>query len=166
MHPSCGSPRRQSNGAPLPAGVARVRETEYVRPRGEALSEIMTPSMIERMRESCRMAADCLVAVGEIIKPGISTNEIDAFVHRYIVERSAYPAPLNYKGFPKSVCTSVNDCVCHGIPSDRVLEDGDIVNVDVTTLYPAKGGYYGDTSVTFYVGQPSEQAIHVTETAR
>jgi methionyl aminopeptidase len=130
------------------------------------LAEIMTPSMLERMRESCRMAADCLVAVGDIIAPGITTNEIDDFVHRYITERSAYPAPLNYKGFPKSVCTSVNECVCHGIPSDRRLEDGDIVNVDVTTLYPAKGGYYGDTSVTFYVGKPSEQAIHVTETAR
>ena len=126
----------------------------------------MTPSMIERMRESCRMAADCLSAVGDIIKPGITTGDIDTFVHRYIVERSAYPAPLNYKGFPNSVCTSVNDCVCHGIPSDRVLENGDIVNVDVTTLYPAKGGYYGDTSVTFYVGEPSEDAIHVTETAR
>lgn len=112
------------------------------------------------------MAAECLVAVGRIIEPGITTNHINEFVHRFITDRSAYPAPLNYKGFPKSVCTSVNECVCHGIPSDRVLQDGDIVNVDVTTLYPAKGGYYGDTSVTFYVGTPSPEAIHVTETAR
>lgn len=134
--------------------------------RGEILAEIMTATMIERMRESCQMAAECLVAVGSIIRPGITTNEIDRFVHNFIVDRSAYPAPLNYKGFPKSVCTSVNEVVCHGIPEDRELKDGDIVNVDVTTLYPAKGGYYGDTSVTFYVGKPSEEAIHLVEVTR
>ena len=78
----------------------------------------------------------------------------------------ATPSPLNYKGFPKSVCTSVNDCVCHGIPGPLVLKDGDIVNVDVTTYLPKEHGYHGDTSLTFYVGEPSEEAIHVVETAR
>jgi methionyl aminopeptidase len=128
--------------------------------------ELMTPSMLEQMRAACRMAAECLVAVGEIIVPGVTTNDINRFVHEFIVSRNAYPAPLDYKGFPKSVCTSVNECVCHGIPSDRVLLDGDIVNVDVTTLFPAKGGFHGDTSVTFYVGEPSDEAKLVTETAR
>ena len=128
--------------------------------------ELMTPRMLQDMRASCQLAADCLTAVGEVIRPGITTNEIDAFVHEYIVSRDAYPSPLQYKGFPKSVCTSVNDCVCHGIPGDQVLKDGDIINVDVTTYLPKEHGYHGDTSVTFYVGEPSKEAILVVETAR
>ena len=126
----------------------------------------MTPRMLQDMRRSCRLAADCLTAVGEMIAPGVATEEINHFVHEYITSRNAYPSPLQYKGFPKSVCTSVNECVCHGIPGPRVLEDGDIVNVDVTTYLPKEHGYHGDTSVTFYVGQPSEDAVHVVETAR
>ena len=122
--------------------------------------------MVDEMRASCTMAAECLVAVGEIIKPGLTTEDINTFVHEYIVSRDARPAPLNYKGFPKSVCTSVNDCVCHGIPGPLTLKDGDIINVDVTTYYPTERGYHGDTSVTFYVGEPSPDAIKVTETAR
>ncbi|MBC7174141.1 MAG: M24 family metallopeptidase, partial [Polyangiaceae bacterium] len=104
----------------------------------------MTPSMLDRMRESCRMAADTLVMVGENLRVGMTTDDINKMVHEFTLSRNAYPAPLNYKGFPKSVCTSVNECVCHGIPGPRVLLDGDIVNVDVTTLFPAKGGYHGD----------------------
>ena len=126
----------------------------------------MSTKMVDEMRASCTMAAECLVAVGEIIKPGLTTEDINTFVHEYIVSRDARPAPLNYKGFPKSVCTSVNDCVCHGIPGPLTLKDGDIINVDVTTYYPTERGYHGDTSVTFYVGEPSPDAIKVTETAR
>lgn len=122
--------------------------------------------MVEQMRRSCEMAADCLLAVGELVRPGLRTEEINTFVHEFIVSRDGRPAPLNYKGFPKSVCTSLNDCVCHGIPGEQVLKDGDIINVDVTTYFPKERGYHGDTSLTFYVGTPSEQAIHVTETAR
>lgn len=128
--------------------------------------ELMTPRMLEDMRKSCQLAANCLTAVGELIEPGVSTEQINDFVHDYIVSRDARPSPLNYKGFPKSVCTSVNDCVCHGIPGPYALKDGDIVNVDVTTYLPKEHGYHGDTSVTFYVGEPSEEAIHVVETAR
>ena len=128
--------------------------------------------MVTDMRRSCQLAADCLTAVGEMIGPGVATEEIDRFVHDYTVSHGAYPSPLNYGGgggrppFPKSVCTSVNDCVCHGVPGPYVLKDGDIVNVDVTTYLPKEHGYHGDTSVTFYVGQPSDEAIHVVETAR
>ncbi len=131
--------------------------------------ELMSPAMLERMRVSCRMAAACLVMVDQRIKPGISTEDINNWVHQFIVERNAYPAPLNYRGFPKSVCTSVNHVVCHGIPSAKqTLVDGDIVNVDVTTFFPKEPeqGFHGDTSVTFYVGKPSEEAKHVTEVAR
>jgi methionyl aminopeptidase len=134
-----------------------------------AAIEIMTPRMLDRMRASCQLAAECLVMVGDFIEPGITTEDINTRVHAWITEHGAYPSPLGYgrPPFPKSVCTSVNECVCHGIPSkDRVLEDGDIVNVDVTTYLPKQHGFHGDTSVTFYVGEPSEEAKRVVETAR
>lgn len=125
--------------------------------------EIKGPREIEAMREVGRLAAETLLAVGEIIRPGITTEEIDRFVHADTLRHGARPAPLNYKGFPKSVCTSVNEVVCHGIPSNRALQDGDIVNVDVTHVYK---GFHGDTSATFYVGTPSADARRVTEVAR
>ncbi len=93
----------------------------------------------------------------------MTTEEIDVLVHKDTLRRGGVPAPLNYRGFPKSVCTSINDVVCHGIPGPEVLKDGDIVNVDVTTIY---GGFHGDTSATFYIGTPGPGARHVVETAR
>src|SRR6478735_1328403 len=93
----------------------------------------------------------------------MTTDEINTLVHEDTIRRGAYPSPLNYRGFPKSVCTSVNDVVCHGIPGAQVLRDGDIVNVDVTTYF---GGFHGDTSATFYVGAPSAEGRLVTEVAR
>ncbi|HEY2732744.1 MAG TPA: type I methionyl aminopeptidase, partial [Polyangiales bacterium] len=128
--------------------------------------EIMTPSMLERMRDACRLAGDTLVMVGPHIKPGITTDDINTLVHDYTLKHGAWPSPLNYNGFPKSVCTSVNEVVCHGIPGKRVLRDGDIINVDVTSYLPAKNGFHGDTSATFYVGTPSDAAKRVTEVAR
>ena len=126
--------------------------------------EIKTPAEIEAMRVVGRMAGETLCLVNDIIKPGITTEDINVFVHEDTIRRGAIPAPLNYKGFPKSVCTSVNDVVCHGIPSpERILRDGDIINVDVTHKYK---GFHGDTSATFYVGTPSAEAIRVTEVAR
>jgi len=115
------------------------------------------------MRVSCEMAAETLLVVGERIKAGMTTDDINTIVHEDTLKRGAYPSPLNYKGFPKSVCTSVNDVVCHGIPGPRVLKDGDIVNVDVTTFYK---GFHGDTSATFYIGTPSPEARKVVEAAR
>lgn len=128
--------------------------------------ESLSPASIEKMRAACQLAAETLVAVGKILRPGMTTDDIDRFVHKYTVERGAYPSPLNYKGFPKSVCTSVNEVVCHGIPGKRVLRDGDIVNVDVTSYLPAKHGWHGDTSATFYVGTPGDEARKVTEVSR
>jgi len=131
--------------------------------------EIMDPRMLERMRASCTLAAECLVMVGAHVRPGITTDEIDRLVHQWIVSRDAYPSPLNYRPsgagrpYPKSVCTSVNEVVCHGIPGKRVLKSGDIVNVDVTTYFR---GYHGDTSATFYVGDPDTEAKHLVETCR
>lgn len=128
--------------------------------------ELMSPRAVEQMRASCQLAARTLVMVGEHLRVGMTTDEINTLVHDYTLQHDARPSPLNYKGFPKSVCTSINDCVCHGIPDGTALKDGDIVNVDVTSYFPKKHGYHGDTSATFYVGQPSEQAIKVVETAR
>jgi methionyl aminopeptidase len=125
--------------------------------------EIKTPREVEVMREVGRLAAETLCAVGELIRPGISTDEINHFVHLDTLRKGARPAPLNYKGFPKSVCTSINEVVCHGIPGARLLREGDIINVDVTHIYK---GYHGDTSATFYVGAPSPEAKLVTEVAR
>ena len=125
--------------------------------------EIKGHAEIAAMREVSRLAAETLNAVGEIVRPGLTTDEINSFVHNHTLKQGARPAPLNYKGFPKSVCTSINEVVCHGIPSDRVLRDGDIINIDVTHIYK---GFHGDTSATFYVGKVSDTAKHVVEVAR
>lgn len=131
--------------------------------------EIMNPRMLERMRKACRLAAECLTMVGDHLRAGMNTEEINTLVHEWILEHDGYPSPLHYGNppFPKSVCTSVNECVCHGIPTkDQVLKDGDIINVDVTMYYPKEQGFHGDTSATFYIGEPSDEAKHVVETAR
>ncbi len=125
--------------------------------------EIKSPKEIDALRRACRIAAETLLETAELIRPGITTDEINRFVHEDTLRRGARPAPLNYHGFPKSVCTSVNEVVCHGIPGPQRLKDGDIINVDVTSIFD---GFHGDTSATFYVGKPSDEARHVTETAR
>lgn len=125
--------------------------------------EIKSAREIELMREVCALAADTLCRVGEILRPGMTTEEINAFVHEDTLKKSAKPAPLNYRGFPKSVCTSVNEVVCHGIPGPERLKDGDIINVDVTHIYK---GFHGDTSATFYVGTPKPEAVKLTEVCR
>ncbi len=125
--------------------------------------QVKTAREIDIMREVGRLAAETLVAVADFVKAGITTDEINEFVHADTLKKGAVPAPLNYLGFPKSVCTSINEVVCHGIPGPSRLVDGDIINVDITHKYQ---GYHGDTSATFYVGKPSEEAVKITEIAR
>jgi methionyl aminopeptidase len=125
--------------------------------------ELKSQKEIEGIRVSCQMAAETLLLVGEKLRAGMSTDEIDKIVHEDTIRRGAYPSPLNYKGFPKSVCTSINDVVCHGIPGGEILKNGDIVNVDVTTFYK---GFHGDTSATFFIGTPTAEAKHCVETCR
>lgn len=115
---------------------------------------------INKMRASCKLAAEVLASAGTMIQPGITTDDINRHVHNLIVKRGAYPAPLNYRGFPRSVCTSVNEVVCHGIPGSLILRDGDIVNVDVTTILD---GHFGDTNATFFVGEPSDEVRRLVE---
>jgi methionyl aminopeptidase len=124
---------------------------------------IKNSSEIEKCRSAGRLAADTLLHAADLVEVGVSTLEINEAVHKYIVDHGAYPSPLNYHGYPKSVCTSVNEVVCHGIPCKEKLADGDIINIDVTVTLD---GFHGDTSATFYVGEPSAKARHVTEVAR
>lgn len=109
---------------------------------------------IELMRKSCRLAAETLLMIAPFVKPGVTTNHLNEICHDFIVKNDAYPSPLNYRGFPKSICTSINDEICHGVPSDRKLRNGDIVNLDITTYL---NSYHGDTNQTFFVGSPRAQ---------
>jgi len=118
---------------------------------------------IEAIRIAGRLALDTLRLVEEHIRPGIITDEINTLVHDFTIKHGAIPAPLNYRGFPKSVCVSVNEVICHGIPGDRVLKEGDIVNVDVT---PILNGYYADTSKTYFVGKPGADAHKLVKVTR
>ncbi|MCB1922248.1 MAG: type I methionyl aminopeptidase [Gammaproteobacteria bacterium] len=122
---------------------------------------IKTPDEIDKMRTAGRLAAEVLEMIGEHVRPGITTEELDRICHDYIVDtQRAIPAPLNYRGFPKSICTSVNHQVCHGIPGNKVLKDGDIVNIDVTVI---KDGFHGDTSKMFFIGKPSVLAQRLVD---
>jgi methionyl aminopeptidase len=120
---------------------------------------IKTPAEQDAMRLAGRLTADVLDMIGPYVQPGVSTDELDRICHDFIVNvQHAIPAPLNYRGFPKSICTSVNHVVCHGIPGDRVLKAGDIVNVDITVI---KDGFHGDSSRMFFVGKPTVQGERV-----
>jgi len=122
-----------------------------------------TPEDIEGIRNAGRLALKMLDLAESVIRPGITTDEINTMLHEFTINNHAIPAPLHYRGFPKSVCISVNEVICHGIPGSRILEDGDIVNVDVT---PILNGYYADASKTFFVGVPGTEAQKIVEVAR
>lgn len=122
---------------------------------------IKSAEEIEKMRVAGKLASEVLQMIGEHVKAGVTTQELNDICHNYIVNtQQAIPAPLNYKGFPKSVCTSVNHQVCHGIPGDRVLKEGDMVNIDITVI---KDEFHGDTSKMFYVGKPLVKAQRLVD---
>jgi len=118
---------------------------------------------IELMRRSGKLAAEVLLMIAPYIKPGVTTNELNDRCHDFILDHGAVPAPLNYRGFPKSICTSVNDEICHGIPSERKLRNGDMVNLDITTIVD---GFHGDTNQSFFVGSPRKQAKKLVDATR
>jgi methionyl aminopeptidase len=156
-------PGTVSSARPVPGHIARPSYAESGVPVRGPEPRVKSPDVIQRMRHAGTVAAEVLRLAGEHVRPGITTDEIDAYVHDLCIERGAYPSPLNYNHFPKSVCTSVNEVICHGIPDSRVLEDGDIVNLDVTTYI---GGVHGDTNATFLVGNvapESRELVRVTE---
>ena len=122
---------------------------------------LKTHEDIEKMRIAGQLAADVLEMIAPHVKPGVTTEELDRLCHDYIVnEQGAVPAPLNYKGFPKSICTSINHVVCHGIPNEKPLKDGDVLNIDITVI---KHGYHGDTSKMFHVGKVAEWAERLSK---
>jgi methionyl aminopeptidase len=142
---------------------AAIERPEYVG-KDEAVSDsgphVQSPEIIERMREPSRIAALALQAAGEAAVPGATTDDIDAVVHDVIVSHGAYPSPLGYLGFPKSVCTSLNEVICHGIPDSTVMQQGDILNVDVTAF---KNGVHGDTNATFLIGEVDPRVAELVE---
>lgn len=144
---------------------AHIERPEYVgnkRPKtGE--SDVKSPEIIERMRVAGRIAAQALEEVGRHIAPGVTTDELDRIGHEFLVDHGAYPSTLGYKGYPKSLCTSINEVICHGIPDDTVLHDGDIVNVDITAYI---GGVHGDTDATYLVGDVDEESRLLVERTR
>ncbi|NBS36941.1 MAG: type I methionyl aminopeptidase, partial [Actinobacteria bacterium] len=170
----CGSGRKYKRchkpleGRVLPGIVSPMRSVpdHIARPTYAATgqvarrpeSAVKSPDVIARMRRAGAAAAEVLRLAGELVKPGVTTDEIDEHVHRMCIERGAYPSPLNYQKFPKSVCTSVNEVICHGIPDSRELQDGDIVNLDVTCFLD---GVHGDTNATFAVGTISDEDRHL-----
>jgi len=121
------------------------------------------PEDVEGIRQAGRIAVESLNLVEKEIRPGITTDHLNTLVHEFTLDNGAKPAPLNYRGFPKSICTSINEVICHGIPENRVLQDGDIVNVDVT---PILNGYYADANKTFFVGTPGPDAVKIVSIAR
>lgn len=158
MQPGVVSPRRS-----VPSNIARPSYADTGEVTRWNEPAIKSPEIIERMRHAGAVAAEVLRLAGAAIKPGVTTDEIDALVHQLCIERNSYPSPLNYMGYPKSVCTSVNEVICHGIPDSRKLRDGDIINLDVTCYI---GGVHGDTNATFAVGEVDEESkslIKVTE---
>ncbi len=155
LRPGKVSPRRFVPASiPRPEYVDRPAPAEYTGP------ERKDAATIEAMRIACRIAADALVAVGDAITPGVTTDELDRVGHEYLCDHGAYPSTLGYRGFPKSLCTSLNEVICHGIPDDTVLRDGDICNVDITAFV---GGVHGDTNATFCVGDVDDEARLLVE---
>jgi len=154
LQPGRISPTRQ-----VPASIARPEYVGKRYPRtGEP--EVKDPPTIERMRVASKIAARALAEVGRHVEPGVTTDELDRVGHDFLVGHGAYPSTLGYRGYPKSLCTSLNEVICHGIPDDTVIADGDIVNVDITAFI---GGVHGDTNATFLAGDVPEESRLLVE---
>ncbi|XP_008241506.1 PREDICTED: methionine aminopeptidase 1D, chloroplastic/mitochondrial isoform X1 [Prunus mume] len=157
-------PGKISPHRPVPDHIPKPPYVKSKKPPGIASGpEVHDEKGIECMRASGRLAAQVLEFAGTLVKPGIKTDEIDQAVHQMIIDNGAYPSPLGYGGFPKSVCTSVNECICHGIPDSRALEDGDIINIDVTVYL---NGYHGDTSATFFCGDVDDEGRKLVQVTK
>ncbi|MFP3968631.1 type I methionyl aminopeptidase [Actinomadura fulvescens] len=155
-------PGRVSPMRKVPAHIARPEYVGKKRPKtGEP--DVKTPEIIERMRVAGRIAAQALEEVGRHVRPGVTTDELDVIGHEFLLEHDAYPSTLGYRGFPKSLCTSINEVICHGIPDDTVLRDGDIVNIDITAFVD---GVHGDTDATFLCGDVDEESRLLVERTR
>jgi methionyl aminopeptidase len=155
VSPHALSPRRR-----VPATIDRPHYVDVANFREDGDVRIKDAETVEKMRIASRIAATAMVEASKAVAPGVTTDQLDAIAHEYMLDHGAYPSPLGYKGFPKSVCTSVNEVICHGIPDARPLEDGDIVNIDVTAYIH---GVHGDTDATYLVGDVDEESRLLVE---
>lgn len=144
----------------VPASIARPEYVGKSAPAKFAGSDVKTPEQIAKIRAAGRIAAQAIQLVGEACKPGVTTDELDRIGHEFVVSQGAYPSTLGYRGFPKSLCSSINEVICHGIPDDTVLMDGDIINIDITAF---KDGFHGDSNVTFLVGDVASEVQLLVE---
>ena len=166
-------PRNPSTGTLVPGIISPLRSVPSDIPRPEYVgkkvpakylgSYVQTPEQIEKIRAAGKIAAQAIQHVGSHIKPGITTDELDRIGHEFLIANDAYPSTLGYRGYPKSLCSSVNEVICHGIPDDTVLLEGDIVNIDITAF---KDGYHGDSNVTFTVGDVKPEVRDLVERTR
>jgi methionyl aminopeptidase len=147
-------PGRQTPIRTVPASIPRPEYVGRDRPAPSTDPWVQSAEIIERMRLASRIAARAMAEGSKVIAPGVTTDEIDRVVHEYICDHGAYPSTLGYKHFPKSCCTSLNEVICHGIPDSTVIQDGDIVNIDVTAYID---GVHGDTNATYFAGNVSEE---------
>jgi methionyl aminopeptidase len=156
---------RPGHVSPIRKVPADIPRPEYVGKKVPRTGEpdVKTPEIIEKMRVAGRIAAQALEEVGKNIAPGVTTDELDRIGHEFMLDHAAYPSTLGYRGFPKSLCTSLNEVICHGIPDDTVVRDGDIINIDITAF---KDGVHGDTDATFLVGQVDDQSRLLVERTR
>jgi methionyl aminopeptidase len=147
----------------VPRAIVRPEYVGKSGPREYRGSNIYEAAQVELIRDAGRIAARAVEAVGLAVRPGVTTDGLDAIGHAYMTEHGAYPSTLGYRGYPKSVCTSINEVICHGIPDDTVLDDGDIINIDITAF---KNGVHGDLSKTFVVGEASHEATDLVDRTR
>ncbi len=144
----------------VPAGIKRPEYVGKTAPAKYRGSYVQTPEAIEKIRAAGKIAAQATLAVGAAIKPGVTTDELDQIGHEFVISAGAYPSTLGYRGYPKSLCSSINEVICHGIPDNTVLLEGDIVNIDITAF---KDGFHGDTNRTFIVGEANKEITELVE---
>lgn len=156
-------PGRISPKLDVPASIPRPEYVGKAVPSKFTGSNIKTPEQIEKIRHSGKIAAQAIELVGQNAKPGITTDELDKLAHHFLIENGAYPSTLGYRGYPKSICSSLNEVICHGIPDDTVLEDGDILNIDITAYID---GFHGDSNQTFLVGEVKPEVAELVERTR
>ncbi|PRZ15253.1 type I methionyl aminopeptidase [Nesterenkonia sandarakina] len=145
---------------PVPAHIERPNYVGLEAPPEYTGEDVYDAATVERIRRAAQLAADAMVATSQLIRPGVTTEELDAYAHQYLTDRGAYPSCLSYRAFPKAICTSVNEVICHGIPDTTVLTEGDIVNLDITAFID---GVHGDHNRTFYVGEVDEESRLLVE---
>jgi methionyl aminopeptidase len=156
-------PGRISPKLDVPASITKPEYVGKAVPAKFTGSNIKTPEQIEKIRHSGKIAAQAIELVGQNARPGITTDELDKIAHNFLIENGAYPSTLGYRGYPKSICSSLNEVICHGIPDDTVLEDGDILNIDITAYID---GFHGDSNQTFLVGEVKPDVADLVERTR